>query len=71
MLYEPVARIIIFYSTSSINLVINLHKFNIQFIHRNWKFYPTKKKLKNQDSLYIIKTFLYIVGTLFFNYFIF
>jgi hypothetical protein len=29
ILYEPTARIILFYSTSSTNLVLNLHKYNI------------------------------------------
>ena len=32
ILYEPLASIILFYSTSSVNLVLNLHEFNILFI---------------------------------------
>jgi hypothetical protein len=30
--YNPLAKIILFYSTSSINLVLNLHKYDILFI---------------------------------------
>jgi hypothetical protein len=32
ILCEPLASIILFYSTSVINSVMNLHKFNILFI---------------------------------------
>jgi hypothetical protein len=32
ILCEPQASIIVFYSTSAINLVLNLHEFNILFI---------------------------------------
>jgi hypothetical protein len=32
ILCEPLASIILFYSTSSINLVLNLHEYNILFI---------------------------------------
>ena len=32
ILCEPQMSIILFYSTSSINFVMNLHKFNILFI---------------------------------------
>ena len=38
VLYEPLASIILFYSTSSINLVMNLHEFDILFIT-----YPSPK----------------------------
>ena len=37
ILCEPLARIILFYSTSSINLVMNLHEFNILFITNSQK----------------------------------
>ena len=33
ILCYPLASIILFYSTSSINLLMNLHKFNILFLH--------------------------------------
>jgi hypothetical protein len=32
ILCEPLASIILFYSTSSINLALNLHEYNILFI---------------------------------------
>jgi hypothetical protein len=32
ILCEPLASIILFYPTSSINLVLNLHEYNILFI---------------------------------------
>ena len=40
ILCEPLAIIILFYSTSSINLVMNLHEINILFIT-----YPSKRTL--------------------------
>ena len=32
ILFEPLASIILFYSISSINLVMNLHEFNLLFV---------------------------------------
>ena len=32
ILCDPLARMVLFYSTSSINLAVNLHEFNILFI---------------------------------------
>ena len=40
VLCEPLASIILFYSKSSINLVMNLHEFNILFIT-----YPRKRNI--------------------------
>ena len=49
MLCKPLAKIIIFYSTSSINLVMNLNKFNILFMT-----YPLHQKELLTDSYDVI-----------------
>ena len=59
ILCEPLVSIISFYSTSSINLVMNLHKFNILFIT-----YPknnsliVKKIIFHRHAYYITLIFI-------------
>jgi hypothetical protein len=45
LLCEPLASIILFYSTSSINLVLNLHEYNILLHFQIFSAFLTRKKL--------------------------
>jgi hypothetical protein len=51
ILCESLASIILFYSTSSINLVMNLHEFNILFItHPKQRPFKVKKSVIFTDA---------------------